>query len=124
MPGFGAVRRGRMRSAWTSAAGACADLGQAVRHPPVAIAAPLILPCRAFGGRPQEMDRAARIEAALAKRNYSAALCARIVRLLDGLEDRTRLKCCSSGCFVCAQELLDIVAEVEAGEQSGSSAAG
>ena len=69
------------------------------------------------------MDRGARIEAALARRNYSAALRARIVRLLDGHEDRTRLHCCNSGCFVCAQELLDIVAEVEAGD-SASSAAG
>ncbi|MBA3937644.1 MAG: hypothetical protein H0X38_09285 [Planctomycetes bacterium] len=70
------------------------------------------------------MDRDARIEAALARRNYSSALRGRIARLLDGEEDRTRLKCCSSGCFVCAQELLDIVAEVEADDQPGRSAAG
>lgn len=60
------------------------------------------------------MDRRAAIETALARRNYSAALAERIERLLDGREDRTRLRCCSSGCFVCAQQLLAILAEVEA----------
>ena len=70
------------------------------------------------------MDRDGRIEAALARRNYSPALAARIACLLDGREDRTRLHCCNSGCFVCAQELLDIVGEVEAGERPGSSTAG
>ena len=69
------------------------------------------------------MDRAARIDAALAKRNYSAALRTRIACLLDRSEDRARLHCCNSGCFVCAQELLDIVAEVEAGEGPGGCAA-
>jgi len=60
-----------------------------------------------------DVDRAALIEAALARRNYSSALSARIERLLDGVEDRRRLNCCGSGCAVCAQELLAIVAEVE-----------
>jgi hypothetical protein len=62
------------------------------------------------------MDRAARIAQALAKRNYSPVLCTRIERLLDGVEDRNRLRCCNSGCFVCVQELLAILAEVEGGE--------
>ena len=60
------------------------------------------------------MDRPARIDAALARRNYAPHLRERIERLLDGEEDRTRLRCCNSGCFVCAQQLLDILAEVEA----------
>lgn len=60
------------------------------------------------------MDRAARIDAALARRCYAPHLRARIECLLDGREDRTRLRCCNSGCFVCAQQLLNIVAEVEA----------
>lgn len=59
--------------------------------------------------------RDALIEAALAKRNYSPVLKRRIEFLLDGVEDRTRLRCCNSGCFVCSQELLNIVNEVEAG---------
>jgi hypothetical protein len=59
------------------------------------------------------MDRATRIDQALAKRNYSPALQQRIERLLDGEEDRTRLRCCNSGCFVCVQELLAILEEVE-----------
>jgi hypothetical protein len=69
------------------------------------------------------MDRAARIDLALAKRNYSPVLRTRIERLLDGVEDRTRLRCCNSGCFVCVQELLAILAEVEGGgaEAAGSS---
>ena len=54
------------------------------------------------------------IEAALARRNYSPILRRRIEFLLDGVEDRTRLRCCNSGCFVCSQQLLEIVAEVEA----------
>lgn len=62
------------------------------------------------------MDRTARIDAALAKRNYAPALRERIERLLDGREDRTRLRCCNSGCFVCVQQLLAIVGEVEAGD--------
>jgi len=62
------------------------------------------------------MDRAVRIDLALAKRNYSPVLRERIERLLDGVEDRTRLRCCNSGCFVCVQELLAILAEVEGGE--------
>ena len=59
------------------------------------------------------MDRAARIDAALSKRNYSLNLRVRIERLLDGIDDRRRLYCCNSGCFVCTQELLAIVDEVE-----------
>lgn len=59
------------------------------------------------------MDRTARIDQALAKRNYSPALRQRIERLLDGEEDRARLRCCNSGCFVCVQELLAILEEVE-----------
>lgn len=62
------------------------------------------------------MDRAARIDQALAKRNYSPVLRLRIERLLDGVEDRARLRCCNSGCFVCVQELQAILAEVEGGE--------
>ncbi len=62
------------------------------------------------------MDRAARIDHALAKRNYSPVLRVRIERLLDGVEDRERLRCCNSGCFVCVQELKAILAEVEGGE--------
>ena len=62
------------------------------------------------------MDRATRIDQALAKRNYSPVLRERIERLLDGQEDRARLRCCNSGCFVCVQQLLEILAEVEAGE--------
>ncbi len=59
------------------------------------------------------MDRRTLILAALERRGYSPHLAERIERLLDGFEDRTRLRCCSSGCFVCMQELLNIVAEVE-----------
>ena len=59
------------------------------------------------------MDRTTLIDAALAKRNYSANLRVRIERLLDGVDDRRRLFCCNSGCFVCTQELLAIVEEVE-----------
>lgn len=59
------------------------------------------------------MDRAALIDAALLRRNYAGHLRRRIERLLDGDEDRTRLRCCNSGCFLCTDELLKIVAEVE-----------
>ena len=59
-------------------------------------------------------DRGALIEAALARRNYSPVLRRRIEFLLDGVADRSRLRCCNSGCFVCSQSLLEIVAEVEA----------
>ena len=59
------------------------------------------------------MDRVALINAALAKRNYSLNLRVRIERLLDDVDDRKRLFCCNSGCFVCTQELLAIVHEVE-----------
>ena len=63
------------------------------------------------------MDRTARIDDALAKRNYALVLRERIERLLDGREDRTRLRCCNSGCFVCVQQLLAIVEEVESGDE-------
>ncbi len=66
------------------------------------------------------MDRAARIDQALAKRNYSPVLRLRIEKLLDGIEDRERLRCCNSGCFVCVQELLAILAEVEGDEAAAS----
>jgi hypothetical protein len=62
------------------------------------------------------MDRSARIDQALARRNYSPILRERVERLLDGVEDRGRLRCCNSGCFVCVQELLAILTEVEAGD--------
>jgi hypothetical protein len=54
------------------------------------------------------------IDAALARRNYARELIPRIEGLLDGREDRNRLHCCNSGCYVCAQELLAILGEVEA----------
>ncbi len=59
-------------------------------------------------------DRGELIDAALSRRNYSPILRRRIEFLLDGVEDRRRLRCCNSGCFVCSQHLLAIVAEVEA----------
>ena len=71
--------------------------------------------------RHQSMDRTTRIDQALAKRNYSPVLRVRIERLLDGQEDRARLRCCNSGCFVCVQQLLEILAEVEVGEAPASS---
>jgi hypothetical protein len=61
------------------------------------------------------MDRAARIQEALARRNFSPFLSERIADLLDGREDRARLSCCHSGCFVCVQELLAILGEIEEG---------
>ena len=67
------------------------------------------------------MDRAVLIEVALARRNYSSALRERVERLLDGREDRARLRCCGSGCFVCSQELLGILAEVESALADGPS---
>lgn len=67
------------------------------------------------------MDRVARIDQALARRNYSPVLRSRIERLLDGVEDRARLRCCNSGCFVCVQELLAILAEVEGGDAGAPS---
>ncbi len=69
------------------------------------------------------MDRRARIDQALARRNYSPVLRHRIESLLDGVEDRNRLRCCNSGCFVCVQELLAILAEVEAGGTEAASSA-
>jgi hypothetical protein len=66
-------------------------------------------PASAFHAR-----RTALIDAALARRNYARELIPRIEGLLDGREDRARLSCCNSGCYVCAQELLAILGEVEA----------
>lgn len=70
------------------------------------------------------MDRGVLIEAALARRNYSPALRERIERLLDGREDRSRLRCCGSGCFVCSQELLGILSEVETAAATSQPTAG
>jgi len=61
------------------------------------------------------MDRADLIEAALAKRNFSSVLAPRFERLLDGVEDRARLRCCNSGCYVCVKLIHAVLAEVEAG---------
>jgi hypothetical protein len=68
--------------------------------------------------------RAALIDAALARRNYAPELAPRIERLLDGVEDRARLRCCNSGCYVCAQELLAILGEVESGMKAGQTTPG
>lgn len=61
------------------------------------------------------VERERLIEAALARRRFSPILKPRIEALLDGREDRARLRCCNSGCFVCARELRAIVDEVESG---------
>ena len=66
------------------------------------------------------MHRLLAIEAALAKRNFSRELAPRIERLLDGVEDRHRLRCCSSGCYVCVRELLAVLDEVELTAVAGS----
>ena len=60
------------------------------------------------------MDRAAIIDAALARRNFGPQLRPRIEGLLDGREDRARLSCCNSGCFVCVEDVKKILTEVEA----------
>ncbi len=59
------------------------------------------------------MERTAAIASALERRQYAAELAPRIERLLDGVEDRKRLRCCNSGCYVCVQQILAILAEVE-----------
>lgn len=64
------------------------------------------------------MDRTAVIDAALARRNFSVNLRVRIERLVDGVDDRKRLFCCNSGCFVCVKELLAVVEEVEEVEEA------
>jgi hypothetical protein len=64
------------------------------------------------------MDRTERILAALKKRSFSPVLRERIERLLDGREDRTRMRCCNSGCFVCVKELHAIIKEIEEGGAS------
>jgi hypothetical protein len=53
------------------------------------------------------------IDAVLARRKLSPVLVPRIRKLLDGTEDRQRLRCCHSGCFVCVEELRAVVAELE-----------
>jgi hypothetical protein len=65
-----------------------------------------------------EARRAQLIDAALERRRFSPAMKPRIEALLDGREDRERLRCCNSGCFVCVQELRAILTEVEAALQS------
>lgn len=55
------------------------------------------------------------IDQALEKRRFSPILKYRIEALLDGKEDRQRLRCCNSGCFICVRELEAILDEVEAG---------
>lgn len=69
------------------------------------------------------MDREARIQEALARRNFSPYLGVRIADLLDGREDRARLSCCHSGCMVCVQELLAILGEVEGGRDGAPAGA-
>jgi hypothetical protein len=64
------------------------------------------------------MDRTDCILAALKKRSFSPVLRERIERLLDGREDRTRMRCCNSGCFVCVKELNAIIKEIEEGGAS------
>lgn len=66
----------------------------------------------------EQTRRAVLIEAALARRQYSPVLKPRIEALLDGREDRARLRCCHSGCFVCVLELQAILAEVEQAESA------
>ena len=53
------------------------------------------------------------IDAVLARHNLSPVLVPRIRRLLEGQEDRHRLRCCNSGCFVCVKDLCTILAELE-----------
>ena len=60
------------------------------------------------------MVREAIIDEALARWNFGPQLRPRIERLLDGREDRARLSCCNSGCFVCVEDVKKILAEVEA----------
>ncbi len=67
------------------------------------------------------MEREVRIQEALARRGFSPYLGHRISDLLDGREDRARLSCCHSGCFVCVQELLAILGEVEEGRPGAPS---
>jgi hypothetical protein len=70
------------------------------------------------------MDRAARIQEALARRNFSPFLGDRIADLLDGREDRARLSCCHSGCFVCVEELRAILGEIEEGRDGTAAGPG
>ena len=66
------------------------------------------------------MDRAVFIDAVLARRNLGSQLRPRIERLLDGVEDRRRLGCCSSGCFVCVEDLKAILVEVEQAQDASA----
>ncbi len=59
------------------------------------------------------MDRDALIAAEVERHGWHPSLCAWIADLCDGRQDRTRLRCCNSGCFVCKRDVLAIVAKVE-----------
>lgn len=60
------------------------------------------------------MDRRVLIDAALERRGFSPHLAERLERYLDHPDERARLRCCNSGCFVCVQQIQAILAEVEA----------
>ncbi len=70
------------------------------------------------------IDRQVRIDAALERRGWSPHLRTRIERLLDGVDDRTRLRCCDSGCFVCNREVLRLLDEIESTHPPGDLASG
>lgn len=70
------------------------------------------------------MERAEAIRVALERRQFAAELAPRIERLLDGIEDRRRLRCCNSGCYVCVQQLLAVLQEVEAATAPATRATG
>ena len=55
----------------------------------------------------------------LERRGWHPGLQGWIEDLCAGREDRTRLRCCRSGCLVCKQEILAIVAKVEAAKAAG-----
>jgi hypothetical protein len=59
------------------------------------------------------MDRGTVIDEALERHRFGAHLRTRIERLLEGVEDRRRLTCCNSGCFVCVEDLKIVLREVE-----------
>lgn len=69
------------------------------------------------------IDRAALILHHLELRGLTPHLRPRIEALLEGREDRTRLRCCHGGCYVCVEELKAIVVAVEAavGDSTSSS---
>lgn len=60
------------------------------------------------------MDRLEAIRQAVDRRGWHPVVGERVARLLDGREDRARLRCCGSGCLVCVLELRRALAEVEA----------